>query len=162
MTVATLRLELREADIDYAADLKAYQNDSRYLEHYAEAPNTLALISLFKEWANSSPRLNYQFIIVLRESGTAIGCAGLRMEGKPDGEAELGVEINPDYWRQGFAREVVAALLEFGSSDLRVIRYVANTASTNRSAQQLLEEFDFACVYAQDNDLIYARNDNAF
>jgi ribosomal-protein-alanine N-acetyltransferase len=162
MMVPTQRLELKEAEFSHAIDLATYHNDKRYLEHYTESPDTVALIALFKKWAAATPRRNHQFILVLRGCGTAIGCAALRMEGRPTGEAELGVELNPDYWRQGYAREAVSTLLELGRTELGVARFLANTANTNRSAQRVLEEFNFSCVESQGDKHIYSRKTHVF
>jgi len=96
------------------------------------------------EWAAEIPRTNFQFAIVLAANEQVIGCAGLRQSGYPRGEGEIGIEINPEYWRQGFARETVSALIEFGTSRLLLETFWGCTTPANHRAQALIEEFGFA------------------
>ena len=50
-----------------------------------------------RRWANERPRVNYQLIVTLSAGGCVIGCAGLRQAGYPLGEAEVGIELDPDH-----------------------------------------------------------------
>ena len=62
------------------------------------------------------PRVNFQFAVVLASSNSVVGCARLRQRDYPSAEAEIGIEVNPTYWRQGFAREALHELVSFGIS----------------------------------------------
>jgi [ribosomal protein S5]-alanine N-acetyltransferase len=109
----TSRLILREAEHRDALALASYQRDPRYLEHYLESPDSQRIVELSRLWAAELPRLNYQLIITLGPATKVIGCAGLRQAGYPPGEAEVGIELDPEYWGAGYAREVLSALVEF-------------------------------------------------
>ena len=101
---------------DDAKALSEYQSDSSYLEHYATPPDAYAIVASAIEWAREKPRFNYQFTVVLASSNCVVGCAGLRQRDYPSGEAEIGIEVDPTYWRQGFAREALHELVSFGIS----------------------------------------------
>lgn len=124
--------------------LAAYQSNSSYLRHYSEPPDTHEIVADAIKWARREPRTNFQFAVVLKTTDAVIGCAGIRLHGYSIGEAEIGIEINPNLWRQGFAREALSALIDFGISKLSVKTFWAYTARSNRAAQALVEEFGFA------------------
>ena len=73
--------------------------------------------------------------------------AGVRIQaGHPPGEAEVGVELNPEYWGAGYAREVLSRLIEFARDDLELNQLSALTAPTNRRAHDLLRRLGFSAV----------------
>ena len=151
MVLATRRLLLRDMRTEDAEFLSAYQSDIAYLEHYSEQPAAAAIVAAAITWAQKEPRSNFQLAVVLESAVTVIGCAGLRQQGYPTGEAEVGVEINPSYWRRGLAKEVLNALIEFGVSNLNISRYWAITTPSNRPAQRLVEGIGFR-RYADGNE----------
>jgi [ribosomal protein S5]-alanine N-acetyltransferase len=149
--LATSRLVLREAEPDDALALAAYQSDPRYREHYPESPGAQSeildaqrIVQLARLWATDLPRLNYQLIITLGPGGTVIGCAGLRQAGYPPGEAEVGIELDAEYWGAGYAREALVALVELARSQVGAQRLWALTAPTNVRAHRLVQGMGFS------------------
>lgn len=147
MEIPTKRFLLRDfAEADRAAFL-AYQADPRVHTFYgpdeASPEHTTSLFEAFRAWASERPRLNYQLAIVQRAKPHAlIGCCGLRRSGSEPGEAELGVELAPDYWgRYGYAVEVGRALLGFGFERLGLDAISGSTVSANDRVQRLAEWF---------------------
>ena len=154
--LTTERLILREMREDDAKALSKYQSNSSYLAHYATSPDADAIVASAIEWAIEKPRINYQFAVVLAASNSVVGCTGLRQRDYPSGEAEIGIEVNPTYWRRGFAREVLRELISFGVSKLGVTSFWGCTARSNHAAQALVEEFGFTC-FDETSDTIRMR-----
>ena len=152
MHLATTRLTLREAAIDDACALATYQRNARYLEHYSGPPGADRIIQLARQWAAESPRLNYQLIVTLGTKGPVIGCAGLRQADHPPGEAEVGIELNPDHWGSGYAREALSKLIEFARKNLGLQRLIALTAPENHRAHQLVRSFGFSLDSSSDHE----------
>ena len=153
MILVTSRLTLREAASRDVAALSTYQRDRRYLAarasvgeraHYAEPLDAAGIVEQARRWATESPRLNYQFIVTLAAGGSVIGCAGLRQAGYPPGEAEVGIELHPDHWGSGYAREALSRLVDFARDDLTLTQISAFTAPTNRRAHNLLQRMGFS------------------
>lgn len=116
MHLFTQRLELREAEDSDIAHLSAYQADLRYLQHYKLAPDAAVIIAKARSWAVETPRSNFQFFVTLAGESSAIGCAGVRGRGYSPLEAEIGIELSPDYWGRGYASEVLRELITFSES----------------------------------------------
>ena len=151
------RLEIREAKTSDAETLAEYQCDPRYLEHYDSKPDARMIISQAQEWASQSPRQNYQFVITLIGSPTAIGCAGVRSSNYPRNEGEVGIELNPKFWGVGFATEVVRSLTKFACS-LGLTKLHAITKKSNIRAQSLVVSEGFKRCSVEDNDIFFCKS----
>ena len=111
------------------------------------------LIEHFITSQAATPRRNFQLAITLNDSptgGRLIGNAGLRLRrlfdfGRPDAtfEADLGYELDPEYWGHGYATEVVQGLLEFGFGELDLHRVWAYCLAENQPSWRLLERLGF-------------------
>jgi len=145
MRLATARLVLRDPAPRDAEALAAYQSDARYLEHYPEPPDADAIIATACGWAAESPRRNHQFVVTL--DGAVIGCAGVREAG------DLGIELDPRHWGEGYAREALTALIAFARDELGVARLTASTTATNVRAHRLVERLGFARATSPDEEV---------
>lgn len=90
-------------------------------------------------WVPDHPRRNYQLALIQRkEPQILVGCCGLRSLGCEAGDAELGIELIPEYWsRYGYAIEVAVALCEFGFGDLGLEGIYGGTVSANARIARL-------------------------
>ena len=124
MQLETERLVLRDFVMEDAQRLAACRTDERYWRYYDKPDDVEAAardhVELFIEWQRSEPRTHYQLAIMHKDTGILIGDCGLRQRTQlPIGdetrsEADIGYELAPAYWGQGFATEAVRAMVEFG------------------------------------------------
>jgi [ribosomal protein S5]-alanine N-acetyltransferase len=151
MQIATPRLLLREYDAGDLPALLAYHNDPRSREYYGpdegHPAHVRELLALFRLWAAEVPRQNYQLALALREApSTVIGSGGLRQAGQAAGEAELGLEVAPAYWGQGYGMEAARALLAFGFTALGIRAVRGITVSANTRVAHLLRRLGFQSI----------------
>lgn len=143
MQIVTARLVLRDFVAEDAPAFLAYQSDPRYVALHgpdeANPSHARGLLQTFERWRSELPRQNYQLGAFSRDqAGTLVGCCGLRAFGCSAGEAELGVELAPDYWgRYGYAVEIVRALLDLGFGTLGLDEVRGLTASGNSRVTRL-------------------------
>ena len=92
----------------------------------------------------------YNWYVIRRGSsggiGTLIGCGGFFGPPNPSGVVEIGFSVIPAWRSQGFAREVVAALIEHASRDPRTRLIIAHTTAANVASCSVLERSGFRCV----------------
>jgi ribosomal-protein-alanine N-acetyltransferase len=143
MLLRTSRLILRDFEPTDVASLAAYHSDPQYLEHYETPPDTGQIVADAQAWARELPRRNYQLVTCLPPHRSAIGSVGLRQQGWPEGEGEVGFELNPVHWGRGYGREALLGLLEHGSRQLLVLRFWAVTSQSNTRAHRVLEALRF-------------------
>ena len=152
MEILTKRFLLRDFTQEDGPAFFAYHADPRYAEFCAPeevAPShTRELLHLFAQWAAESPRSNYQLAIVdRRNSQELMGCGGLRCEGYSAEQAELGIELAPQFWgRYAYAIEVANALIEFGFRDLGLNEIRGVSVSANLRVARLAQRYGFVKI----------------
>ncbi|MBD2164049.1 GNAT family N-acetyltransferase [Calothrix membranacea FACHB-236] len=152
MEIVTKRFLLRDFITEDEPAFFAYHTDPRYAEFCSPeeiAPNyTRELLSLFRQWANERPRINYQFAIVERfNSQELIGCCGLRRENHSSEQAELGIELAPKFWgRYAYAIEVAKAMIDFGFQNLGLKEIRGITVSANLRIARLALRYGFVII----------------
>jgi RimJ/RimL family protein N-acetyltransferase len=150
MEILTPRLRLREfLPTDVNAVLR-YQNDPEYLKFYEWESRTplevQEFIGLFIDWQQEEPRSRYQLAIVLRQSGKLIGNVGIRQMSVISSEAELGYELDPQYWGLGYASEATQAMIDFAFNTLGVLSISAIVIAENQRAQNVIERLGMRLI----------------
>ncbi len=142
MEIETARLRLREFVVDDWRAVLAYQSDSRYLRFYEWESRTegdvRAFVQRFIDWQNEQPRQKFQLAIEL--DGRLIGNCGVRIVDAKNHAAEIGYELDPNFWHRGFATEAARAMLVFGFRDLKLHRISAWCIADNVASAQVLEK----------------------
>ncbi|PKB72097.1 MAG: GNAT family N-acetyltransferase [SAR202 cluster bacterium Io17-Chloro-G6] len=144
MQITTERLVLREFKPEDWREVLAYQQDPCYLEYYPWITRTESDVREFVQWfldeQAESPRTRFQLAVILRETGKLIGNCGIRR--KPDNawEADIGYEIAPDYWRNGYATEAAAALMEHGFNEMGLHRISSWCIAENGASARVLQK----------------------
>ena len=152
MKIITKRFLIRDFTEADESALLAYHSDPRYAEFCSPEEvtpeSTRRLLDLFRQWATEVPRRNYQLAITeLENPRKFLGCCGLRGEGYNFGQAELGIELAPEYWgRYRYAIEVAGALLEFGFRDLALQEVRGISIDANSRVTRLAQRYGFAVV----------------
>lgn len=144
MLIKTERLLLREFVAQDWRPMYVYQNDPRYLEFYQwehrSEQDVKAFTRRFLDQQQESPRSRFQLAIVLSDSNKMIGNVGIR---KPDANAisaELGYELEPREWNNGYGTEAATAMLKFAFEQLRLHRVSARVNANNSASIRLLEK----------------------
>ncbi len=160
MKITTPRLVLREFVFEDWPAVLAYQSDPRYLHYYAwldrEPEQVQAFVQAFLDQQREQPRRIFQLAITLRlpdnPPGTPedalnhtatlplIGNCGIRMEAAGAREADIGYELAPAHWGNGYATEAARAMVEFGFCELGVERVWAWCNAENRASSRVLEK----------------------
>jgi len=140
----TERLILRDFNEDDWEQILAYRSDSRYRLYYPEVEqlteDARAFVNKLIEWQGEQPRYRYQLAVVLKEEGVLIGNCGVRKESPVALQAEVGYELNPDYWGKGYASEAARAIVDFAFRELQLHRLHAHCLVENAGSIRVLEK----------------------
>ena len=144
MVLFTDRLLLREyMENDWQAVL-AYQQNSRYLRYYEWAERSeqevREFVAIFLDQQKEDPRLNLQLAVTLKTTGQLIGSCGIRMKSHESHEADIGFEVDPDYWGHGYASEAAGAIVRYGFDELRLHRIWTWCIADNIGSRRVLEK----------------------
>lgn len=143
MLLTTDRLLLREIEEGDWQAIFAYQSDPRYRRYDPWIQDLQAdvqhLVGTIIHWCQEQPRCRFQLAITLRMDSCLIGTCGIRATKVNRQEAELGYELHPDYWGQGYATEAAHAMLTFGFDTLQLQRVWAECITENEASVRVLE-----------------------
>lgn len=142
----TSRLYLREITDDDANDIFEYlSNDrvTRYLgkDSLTNIDEAYDIINKIK--INYDERRGIRWGIIHKESKKLIGTIGYDAMHIKNKRADIGYDINSNYWRQGFATEAINKVLEFGFSKLDLNRIGAVVFPENIASLNLLQKIGF-------------------
>jgi aminoglycoside 6'-N-acetyltransferase len=85
----------------------------------------------------------YQYIAERREDGVLIGDLGAGFDVPGPHQVELGYRILPEFHRQGYAREAVAALIDHLIAEHGIHRFVGVVAAPNEASKAVLRSMGF-------------------
>lgn len=143
MRIATERLILREFTTDDWPDVLAYQRDPRYLRYYAwtdRSENEVRdFVQMFLDEQQQKPRLRFQLAITLPDDNALIGNCGIRRKPNNDSEADIGYELSPEHWGNGYATEAVQALVDLGFGEWGLHRVSSWCIADNEASVRVLE-----------------------
>jgi [ribosomal protein S5]-alanine N-acetyltransferase len=142
--LTTDRLILRDFVEDDWPAVLAYQSDPRYLRYYEWTHRTAEEVQEFIGWflraQAEQPRIRFQLAVVLKANGQLIGNCGIRKAAPDARQADIGYELAPDYWGNGYATEAARAVVHFGFTQLRVHRIHADCVADNLASARVLEK----------------------
>ena len=143
MELTTSRMILREFVFEDWPAVLAYQSNPRYLRYTPwdgrSAADVQAFVQCFVDYQKQEPRAKFQLALTLTLDGRLIGTCGLRKAAADSQEAEIGCELAPEFWRQGYAEEALRAVLAFGFDGLKLHRIWASCIAENGAAVRLVE-----------------------
>lgn len=144
MELTTDRLILREFESSDWPAVLAYQNDPRYLRYYDWTERTPAAVQAFVVMfvgdQPTQPRLRFQLAVVLKSSQQLIGNCGIRLKTADAHEGDIGFELAPDHWEQGYATEAARAIMTFGFTELKLHRIWAWCIAENTGSVHVLHK----------------------
>jgi [ribosomal protein S5]-alanine N-acetyltransferase len=138
-TLETERLILRELVKEDAADLFSYFSKQEVMRYYGqEAFSSMGQVETIIRHFSDSYQNNRGIRWGIQRKGSkhVIGTLGLNNLVMSHKRAEIGYEIHPDYWRNGYTSEAVErvvsyALEELGLNRVGALIYMENDASNN-------------------------------
>lgn len=142
----TERLILREITKEDAKDIFAcFSNDdvTRYYgqETLESEEQAEKFVEFFEK--NYQEKRGVRWGIELKGTPGLIGTVGFNAWVPKHKRAEIGYEIHPDYWRRGYALEVVSKVLSYGFHDMDLNRIGAVVFIENEASNALLTKFGF-------------------
>lgn len=130
---------VEEEDLDAFA--RAHSDPDLRVPLGIDAPGNRSTLETFFEETVSS-RDGYWFVAVVDEE--TVGAAMLPEVDESNGVAALAYWILPEHQGEGYGREAVSLLLEYGFDELRLHRVWADCRVTNEASRGLLASLGFA------------------
>ncbi|MDQ0972645.1 ribosomal-protein-alanine N-acetyltransferase [Neobacillus niacini] len=145
-TLETDRLKLIEITQFHATSLfniLSLEEVTRYYgtDTFTSIEEAKKLIDMFQK--NFYEKRSMRWGIVLKENNKFIGTLGLNGLQLKNKKAEIGYEIHPSYWRQGYTSEAIKEILRYSYLELKLNRIGAVVYIENEASSNLLEKLGF-------------------
>ena len=144
MKLESERLALREFVKEDWQRVLEYQSDPLYLRFYEWAERTpeavQKFIDMFLDNQKQEPRTKFQMAVTLKSNNLLIGNCGVRLDTIDAHQADIGYELDPKYWNNGYATEAAHAIVDFGFSRFGVHRIWSWCIADNVGSAHVLEK----------------------
>jgi ribosomal-protein-alanine N-acetyltransferase len=153
-SLSTQRLILRPYELGDVDELHRVMSDVRVMQHIGKGALTWPEVRdiVFRTITRWNETGMGWWTIRLRDNGYLIGQICLRPENDlPD--IAVGYAIDAAYWRQGYAREALEAVVDYGVKEKGLTRIVASVRPENSASCALLE----GCGFTREPD-VFIRN----
>ncbi|HSL30739.1 MAG TPA: GNAT family protein [Anaerolineales bacterium] len=144
MKIETERLILRDFVWDDWQRVLEYQSDPLYLRYNKWTHRTPEAVQEFVDWflkqQKQQPRIKFQLAIILKSNNLLIGNCGVRMDKAGAVQADIGYELDSQYWHKGYATEAAHAIVDFGFERFGVHRVWADCVADNTGSAHVLEK----------------------
>ncbi len=142
----TERLRLRELVPDDAEALFAVFSDPKVMAGhgqpvYKDVAQAHRLINWYAKAFSEKRALRWA--VTFQDDNTLLGTCGYHDITARHHRAEIGYELNSNYWRQGIMSEAVRAAVRFGLSEMGLHRVEANVDPENPASANLLRKVGF-------------------
>lgn len=142
----TKRLKLKNIDYDDAdfmykefstAAVNAYLFDAEPLSSFDEARK------LIDFYVCEEAIDRHRWIMVRKDSSEKIGTCGFHRLDRMKRTVEIGYDIQPEHWRQGYASEALSGLIAYLWEELNVKTITAHIAEGNAASIKTAEKLGF-------------------
>ena len=143
VSIESERLLLRRIQKRDAAHMYDYAKRGDVTRYLLWSPHpspeyTASYISSIQRFYRSGQYFDYA--VILKSENRMIGTCGFSRLDAPNGCAEAGYVINPDYQGRGYATEALNALLHFGFRELGLNRIEARFMTENKASLRVMEK----------------------
>ena len=115
---------------------KQFSSDevNRYLLDAEPCSSVLEAAEWIDFYLEEEPRNQHRWVLVLKENGEKIGTCGFHCLSAERHEAELGYDLWPTYWKQGYIYESVGKILDFAAKEMGVKTVFAHISMDNAAS----------------------------
>ncbi len=89
------------------------------------------------------PRNQYRWIIILKENDEKIGTCGFHCWNRDNGEIEMGYDLQPLYWKNGYMSEALTTIVKFAKMNMEVKKVYAHIYPENTASVKTVEKMGF-------------------
>ena len=142
----TYRLELKLISFeDREFIFSQFSNEvvNRYLFDAEPLVDLFGADDIIDFYINSMPVIQCRWILVLKSNNEKIGTCGFHCWDIRNDTVEIGYDLNPDYWHQGYMQEALAEIITYAFSSMQVKQIDACIYTGNERSISLVEKLGF-------------------
>lgn len=140
------RLILRQLNLTDASAVQAIRSDERvmvYMDQERHQSLQQSEESILEKLKMYKERTGMLWALIEKSTGTFIGDFALFNIDPKNSRAEIGYTLKPEFWRQGFMKEAMRSVFNFGFKDFHLHSLEANINPGNDNSRGLLLSMGF-------------------
>jgi len=136
-------VEITEDHINHVYSIFFDERVTKYygMDHFIEVQQAVNLVNSFQK--NFQEKRSIRWGITLKETEEFVGTIGLNNLQTASKKAEIGYDLNPEYWRRGIISEAAKAVIHYSFDELDLYRIGAVTFPENEASYKLLLTLGF-------------------
>lgn len=154
----TERFRLRQVRMEDAENLFAIYSDPVVMQYFGNEVKT----ELQEAYDMIERRLTFyaegrmiRWVITEQEQDQAIGTIGFHALSKQNRSAEIGYDLKREMWGRGITSEVIAAVLEYGFTQMNLHRIAGQISPENTASKRVLEKVGFQYEGTMRQDIFF-------
>lgn len=143
--LTTTRLNLIEIKEEHLPDIYNLFSNKQVNQYYNVVPlKEIDEARKYVDWFYSRLKegLGIRWGITLKDTSTIIGTLGFNNY-TANHRANLGYELLPEYWNNGYMVEALKAIIQYGFEILQINRIEAEVMQGNTASEKLLSKLGF-------------------
>lgn len=144
--LTTARLELRLLSVADTDFVFRHFADPQVAQHLLDAPpltDRTEAEAIIRSYSDPERKDRNRWTIALRPAGPVIGTCGFHRWDKDHHHAEVGYDLDPAYWGQGYMAEALHTALDCGFARMNLHRVDAMVYVENERSVRLLQKLGF-------------------
>lgn len=144
--IETERLILKEVSLANSMDMFQIFSDEETLKYYDVEPvHKVAEVNKLIEVLQNrfKNKRGIRWGLYLKDSGKLIGTCGYHDVNGEALRAEIGYELSRDFWRKGYMKEALEAILDYGFNNMGLNRIQALVVPENEKSIGILKRVGF-------------------
>jgi len=142
----TPRLQLKNIaaeDRDFVFAQFSNAEVSRYLYDVEPLQNIEGADDIIRGYTADEPRSRHRWVLVRKQDGVKMGTCGFHFWKPSEGTVEVGYDLYPDYWGNGYMAEAMKAVIRFAEAQMQLRQIDAEIYPDNLRSAALAERLGF-------------------
>jgi len=125
--------------------LQQFSNNevNRYLFDAEPTTDLLSADEIVAFYNQPEPRNQHRWIIIRKKDGVKIGTCGFHCWDKSNGRCDIGYDLHPDFWGNGYMSEAMKVILNFAENKMDIKQINACIYTENHKSIRLIEKHGF-------------------
>lgn len=116
---------------------------NRYLFDAEPLADIKGADEIIEYYTQPEPRLQHRWILVRKTNGAKLGTCGFHCWNKSENCCDIGYDLFPDYWGNGYMNEALQKILEFARVEMKIKMIYACVHPDNHASVRLAEKNGF-------------------
>lgn len=140
---------------DRAFLLEQFSNGdvNRFLFDVEPLSSLQAAEDIIRFYLQPEPRAQHRWILTRKADGERLGTCGYHCWDREKGTCEVGYDLYPDFWGQGYMGEALRAILAFARDEMKVQRVNACVYPDNEKSVHTVERLGFVFAGAMKDEI---------